>query len=433
MSANNANGFWAGLRRGAIVVGQQASALARWSAARLAALYRWQSPRLRAAWIRSKEVAGTRWKALVRAWDHGAPLKRAMRPIWKLTRIVTFAAVGTALLWATQALWISTIPTGHVGVRQVVWGDDKGVVEMDHAPGFGFALAGRSSWHHVPSLTRAVVFAPREQGGTQPMLSISTKDGEPVELAVTVPYRVKPDRAHRLVADGLRQDFEARLMSTLRRVLPQEFSQLAASDWADPDARAAASQAALAALAAELDAIHLEPEAVLTGAVVFHPGYEKKMLEKQLQSHTRKTNESIAERARVQLELKNKERDLASIEARLVAQRDFEHEELRLELEEEALRLNRELGDHRSARRLEGDALVEGAKLDGELALREAQALGARLERELLATPGGRLHLAVAAAKNLRFGTVKLNSNDPRVPRLLDLDEMVTLLVGTNE
>ena len=49
---------------------------------------------------------------------------------------------------------------------------------------------------------------------------------------------------------------------------------------------------------------------------------------------------------------------------------------------------------------------------------------------EALEPAGGRLYLAREAASNLRFGAVMLNSNDPRVPSILDLDGMVALLIG---
>ncbi len=50
--------------------------------------------------------------------------------------------------------------------------------------------------------------------------------------------------------------------------------------------------------------------------------------------------------------------------------------------------------------------------------------------RKALATSGGRLWLARQAAENLNIRTVTLNSNDPSVPSVLDLDGMVKLLMG---
>ena len=71
--------------------------------------------------------------------------------------------------------------------------------------------------------------------------------------------------------------------------------------------------------------------------------------------------------------------------------------------------------------------------LEGELALREAESLRERLRNEALESAGGRLYLACEAASNLRIEKVTLNSNDPSVPSILDLDELVALLVGRKQ
>ena len=52
------------------------------------------------------------------------------------------------------------------------------------------------------------------------------------------------------------------------------------------------------------------------------------------------------------------------------------------------------------------------------------------LKNGVYATPGGRVMLARDAASNLKFRQVILNSNDPRVPSLLDLDALVSTLLG---
>ena len=50
--------------------------------------------------------------------------------------------------------------------------------------------------------------------------------------------------------------------------------------------------------------------------------------------------------------------------------------------------------------------------------------------RKALATGGGRVWLARHAAENLNIEGMTLNSNDPSVPPVLDLDRMERLLFG---
>lgn len=46
------------------------------------------------------------------------------------------------------------------------------------------------------------------------------------------------------------------------------------------------------------------------------------------------------------------------------------------------------------------------------------------------ALPGAELHLGRKAAESLQIQSVTLNSNDPSVPSILDLDELTELLLG---
>ena len=70
---------------------------------------------------------------------------------------------------------------------------------------------------------------------------------------------------------------------------------------------------------------------------------------------------------------------------------------------------------------------------NGNLAIEKAEALRNELRNKALDTTGGRIYLAQQAAENLDFESVTLNSNDPRVPSVIDIDAMVRLLVGSGE
>ena len=59
----------------------------------------------------------------------------------------------------------------------------------------------------------------------------------------------------------------------------------------------------------------------------------------------------------------------------------------------------------------------------------QAEALRNQLRNEILNSKGGSIFLALEAAENLNMRQVMLNSNDPRVPLVIDLDEMARLLM----
>jgi len=252
-------------------------------------------------------------------------------------------------------------------------------------------------------------------------------------VSVFVPYRILPGSGWRLVADGLRSDYPARAVAICRRVLLEELGALSAAEFADPDARARVAESAQARLVDELGATHLEPRDVCIGNVFFAPTYEKKMLEKQLAAQNELTQASL-ERRKDQERAKEKQLHmLQDAELGLIQGYAVQEEALRDAHEGELLAIGRGASQHR-AEVLSGSK-VEVLRLEneGELALAAAEDLRRSLLDQALESAGGRLHVAKEAAENLRFGKVTLNSNDPRVPSVLDLDELVGLLMGGGE
>ena len=83
--------------------------------------------------------------------------------------------------------------------------------------------------------------------------------------------------------------------------------------------------------------------------------------------------------------------------------------------------------------RAEADADYETFVAEGGLAIDLAEALRNELRNKALDTVGGRIFLARQAAENLQFEHVTLNSNDPSIPSVIDIDAMVKLLVGSRE
>jgi hypothetical protein len=122
-------------------------------------------------------------------------------------------------------------------------------------------------------------------------------------------------------------------------------------------------------------------------------------------------------------ELAREEQELIAVLDRELAAEGIAHRETILELQ-------RESHTETERRRHAAELTYEERLAEGALALDKAEMLREGLRAEALATPGGRLYLAREAATKLNFGKVVLNSNDPRVPSVLDLDQLVGLLVG---
>lgn len=359
-------------------------------------------------------------------------LARRMRaPLGRLARAGATAFGATLALLTVGHLLLERIPPATIAVRQVNWGTDRGIAERDHWTGFVWALEGASTWHFLDARTQIVSFGYPSEGANQPILAVATREGDAAEVSVQVPYRIRGGEGHRIVSSGIKADYEKRAVAIMRRVLLQELAKLSTEDFFDPDRRRAAAESARRTLAIELAPIHLEPETVLISGEFFASGYESKMQERQLASQTKRTNESIALRESQNLE-KLKLDDFLQQELQVViAEWDERIEGERMQLEKGHAGVARAAELYSKTRRLEADTAHARGALEGDLALAQAESLRERLFNETLESPGGRLYLAREAATNLRIQKVTLNSNDPRVPSILDLDELVAMLVGS--
>ena len=81
-------------------------------------------------------------------------------------------------------------------------------------------------------------------------------------------------------------------------------------------------------------------------------------------------------------------------------------------------------------KRADADATHATLLAEGNLGIAEAEALRDSLRNAALDSTGGRILLARQAAENLQIDAVTLNSNDPAVPTVIDIDALVRLLVG---
>jgi hypothetical protein len=416
-------GAWAVVLAGAVGLSRAAARAVAGRARGARAGLAWLAPRL----------------AALRAWGARQASRRVavLRALWSrwggaLTTTARLAATGgllAALVLGVGAGFFFRVPVDRIAVRQARLGG-AGVVAEDLGPGLHLQVPGRDAWHLLRRGTHLVAFDAEERGGTHPRLEVATVEGELCEVSVAVLYRIREGEAHRLVADGLKSHYPVRAVAICRRVLLEELGSLTAEDHADPAARARVEEAARARLAGELAVAHLEPVDVLLGEVLFAGTYEEKMLETQLASQGELTQAALLRREAEAR--RTEEARLAILDGEAAIARGYA-------LEEEALRdasarALAELKAEALARREEALSATEVGVLrletEAELAVAAAEALGETLRDEALQSEGGRLWVARRAAENLSFGKVTLDSRDPRVPTVLDLDGLAETLIG---
>lgn len=339
------------------------------------------------------------------------------------------------VLVGVLATTIETVPVARIGVRLNQWGG-TGIVEQDFGPGFHLGISGYHKWYFLDRRTHFLTFArqgsrPTSQGQTVGALEVRTKDNNLVSFDVTVTYRIIKGDGYKMVQDGLQEIYRDRLVAVIEKELREQLAQLSSEDIYDPQKRLATAEAAIPILKREMARYHVEPETVLIRAVSFPAEYEAKLQLKQL-----------TVQLKLLAEAEKLVEDQAAITESLAAEIEAAEKELRGDWDkrlQEVSSTNRvtiaeilaEAEVYDKGTRAKASADYETLVADGRLAVDKAEALRNELRNKALDTVGGRIFLARQAAENLQFEHVTLNSNDPSVPSILNIDELVKLLIGS--
>jgi hypothetical protein len=278
-----------------------------------------------------------------------------------------------------------------------------------------------------------LLFAWESEGGDHPMLEVRTKDGNIAHVGVAVPYRLKAGEAAQLVRDGSKHVWKQRVKTTVEKVLLQEFAAFSSDSLCSTDERAARVAETLPKLNQLLAVFHVEAESIQIMQVMFGIEYEKKLQQKQLtrqkallSSATTLVDEQRKENGLFQESIDASEKLISNEADQAIAKRYAEGRAKYAEVFGQAKDYDRQ---RKSEAQAEHDKLVA----EGDRALLRVEQTKQELANEIYDSAGGRLMLAKKAAENLNIGRVTLNSNDPRVPSVLDLDELVKILVGRGE
>ncbi|MFT4542133.1 MAG: regulator of protease activity HflC (stomatin/prohibitin superfamily) [Planctomycetota bacterium] len=327
---------------------------------------------------------------------------------------------------------VERVPPGVIGVRQSLWGG--GVASTDFEMGYHMGVTGMHRWHFLDRRTHFLTWTDggrsTTQGQTLPPLEIRTKDGNTAAFDLTVTYRIKEGEGHLLVQKGNQQKYRQLVISGVEDILRQELAQMSSEDIYSTEERTRRAGEMLPGLRVALAKYHVNPQIVLIRAVSFPDGYESRLQDKQLttQKQLLAESEKLLEDQRaktetIEAEIKAAEQELVGDWEKRLQQASSDNQvaiaEIRAEAEIYAAQVN-----------ADADAAYETSIALGNLAVAKSEALRNELRNRALDTVGGRIFMAQQAAENLQFDSVTLNSNDPNVPTILDIGEMVDMLVG---
>ncbi|MBL8859239.1 MAG: hypothetical protein JNL28_12080 [Planctomycetes bacterium] len=343
---------------------------------------------------------------------------------------LTAAISGLALFVAWAAF--QRVPPGTIGVKQVNFGGG-GVVHEDYASGLHFGLKVYHSWHAIDGRTQLISYGWSAEPYDAEHLKVRTADGNYVRIGLAVPFRVIRGEAHKLVEDGLKSTYRQRVQTAIEKVLTTEFGRLKTEEFWDTDKRDACTLAALPKLNRELSPLHVEAQAILVENFRFNPEYEDRLQQVQMDAlrtivDTTKAAVDV-EQNKIDEILREIERADSDLTIELKKQIDAENDAGRKRIEARLA----EARYYDQTRKAQATSEYERLVSEGERSVTQVEQVRIAAENQGYGSLGGKLLLARQAAENLRIKQVTLNSNDPRNPSVLDLDELVRLLVGDTQ
>ncbi len=309
-----------------------------------------------------------------------------------------------------------------------------GVSETDATTGFAFRIPGVHKWHMIDRRTHFVTFSQQSRargiGMVQAPLEMRTKDGNLATYDLTVTYQVIAGSANKIVSQGNAQKYKVLAVDTIESTMREELAKLSSEEIFSTEKRLQIAAEAMPSLTENLSKYYVKPDQVLIRAVRFQDGYEKRLQAKQLTYQTLELAKSqrLVEDERGLTETKSAEIEAAEKELR--GDRDKDLQTVRSDNEVAIAEVVAEANIYDQQTRAQSDAAFETSIANGNLAVAKAEALRNELRNKALDTVGGRIYLAQQAAQNLNFESVTLNSNDPSVPSVIDINAMVRLLIG---
>ena len=344
---------------------------------------------------------------------------------------VALAGLFLVCLMAFTFLTVRVEPW-QIGVKENLLG--SGVVQKDFGTGFRIRIPGMHAWHMLERRTHFITFADgrshAEMGTQRPPLEVRTKDHNTASYDITVTYRVVDDGANKIVVDGSEHVYRDRAVSTVESVLRAELAELSSEEIYSTDRRLEVVAGIMPRLTKEMAGDFVVPLEVLVRAIRFQPGYEERLQEKQLtyQQLELAQAEKKVEDQRAITETKSAE--IVAAEKELRGDWDKRLQTVSSDNQVAIAEILATAEVYDRGNRARADAQYVTSVAVGALAIEKAEALRNELRNAALDTTGGRIFLAQQAAENLQFESVTLNSNDPNVPSVIDLDSMVRLLIG---
>jgi regulator of protease activity HflC (stomatin/prohibitin superfamily) len=393
-------------------------------------------------------------------------------------RISRWYVLGFCAFVLLRTCGLTTVEAGSVGVR---YNNALGLHQHDLAPGYHMEIMGLQRVYRLPTRYLYVNYEGADS------FSVRTKDNNTIQMDVSVPYRIKPGEAWKVMDAGNHLEtgdgkyrFQRFAEQTATGVLREHLAELQSEDFYNTTRRLQVTDEALKVLNKKLEPYHLEALSILVRATYFREEYENQLARIQLNEQQKLLDGAKRAVAERQQDLDNFEQQTNAMVsaseqdwAQRIAELDRAYQVGSIDTGNDrnpgaARKLLDSLPEEKTKQlitkasevfgieesrvtdaHLLGIKNVEAEKTEYQQRVTaEADAVSARLGAEgeakvavikgafearvnqLLASPAGRAYVAYNVAENVKFGETLTFQSGAGVPFVLDLGELARKLMG---
>ncbi|MBU6391158.1 MAG: SPFH domain-containing protein [Planctomycetota bacterium] len=325
--------------------------------------------------------------------------------------------------------FVIKVGVDQVGVRTIVWGVKRGIVQRDYGPGWHRAISGVDQWDLYDSTVLTLEFAkePLLMGHYERKdVAIRTADDYDVSVDMLVKFQIKSGEAWKLRQDiGVGERYIIIVENEARDVARSVLGKMVERDLYNPNEKRKRAEEFKVTLTERLTLRHVTVIDVLIMEMRFDPQLERKIKNIKLAELDNILNKSKALAAEQRGITQTIDADTEALAQKISGDKERSITVLDAETTKKTIELLAEADKYLVQKKAEGDLYKQERKAEGTLLIRQSQAEGERLRREALAGLGGDIIVAMEAARNINLADVNISSLDLN---LLDVDDMATRL-----
>ncbi|MDR4497785.1 MAG: SPFH domain-containing protein, partial [Candidatus Scalindua sp.] len=342
--------------------------------------------------------------------------------------------IALALIIIIVAFRFAIIKVGidEAGVRTVIWGVKRGVVQKDYRPGWHRYIRKTEYWDLYDSTIQTLNLtreARTKEGVMESKeIPIRTADDYDVTVDIIVKYQIAKGKAHKIRQEiGPGDRYKEFVESEVRDVARNILGKMTEKNLYDPDEKRRRSQEAKELLTYRLKVRHVNVIDWLILDMRFDPQLERKIKNIKLAGLEELLNIAKTKAAEQRGITQTIDASTEALAQKIQSDKEGKKVKLRADMETEVTEILATANKFLVEKKSEGDHYMHVRVAMGELLIEQAKAEGERLRREAMTGFGGDLIVALEAARNINLRDVVVSTRDVD---LLNVREMVNKLGG---